>query len=237
MFEAFGLLLASSLLPTMLFYVAGMLLIKKLRLSRLAQFAGFFVAVVFSAIISLLLAEEPTNNSALNEVIIGSIAGSIVAILVLCVAGRRKHEEMHHASENTLASGVGLDSTAPKEAKGEDRKATGYLLIIVLVLIVFAGSISYSFYQNRLDQRLFPEEKVEVIDTHTTEEENLDSTTEHELSEDCSSDGFLDPLAPERTPDCQAALDRCAWKAAQMPTETGVRAGIAICKRRYPLNL
>ncbi len=93
MFHAFGLLLASALVPTMLVYSVGMLFIRRLRLTNLTQVAGLLIALIFTAILALIMAPEPTTQSASGQVMLASIAGSLAAIIIVALAGKRKPQQ------------------------------------------------------------------------------------------------------------------------------------------------
>jgi len=98
MFQAFTLLLAGALIPTMLIYGIGMLFLKKLRLTTLTQLAGLLIALVFTAITALVIAERPNVESAMNQIVVAAIAGSAASILLLSFAGRRKPREEESSS-------------------------------------------------------------------------------------------------------------------------------------------
>ncbi|MEH6519286.1 MAG: hypothetical protein V7742_21625 [Halioglobus sp.] len=93
MFDAFGLLMAGSLPATILFYAIGLLVIKRLRVTGLTQLVGLGVAVVFTAILALLMAEERTTNSALSEVNLAAILASIICVVGIAFIGKRKEPE------------------------------------------------------------------------------------------------------------------------------------------------
>ena len=90
MFYAFSILLAFMLPITALAYLFGLVLITKLHLTGLAKFVGFLIAWFSTALISLLMSEERTVNSAQNEMFPAALAGMLIGVLLIAVAGKRK---------------------------------------------------------------------------------------------------------------------------------------------------
>ena len=88
--QAFGLLLASALPATLLIYFIGALFLKRLKLTGVTIVVGFFAAWLITAVVGLLIADQPTAGSAMKLVVPAALVGSIIALIGIATAGKRK---------------------------------------------------------------------------------------------------------------------------------------------------
>lgn len=88
--HAFGLLLAEALPATLLIYFMGSLFLGKLKLTGVAIAVGFFAAWLITAVVALLIADQPTVNSASQVIVPAALVGSIIALISIATAGKRK---------------------------------------------------------------------------------------------------------------------------------------------------
>lgn len=89
-YDAFGLLLAGTLPATLLIYFYGSLFLKKLKLTGAAIAVGFFAAWFITAFIALIIADQPTLASATQSAVPAALVGSVIALVGIAVAGKRK---------------------------------------------------------------------------------------------------------------------------------------------------
>lgn len=90
MTRAFVGLLAFLLPSTVLFFFIGAIFLKKLKLTFSTFIFGFFVAWIVAAVVALVTADQPTVNSASENMISASLTGSIFALIGISVGGKRK---------------------------------------------------------------------------------------------------------------------------------------------------
>jgi hypothetical protein len=90
MLRAFVGLLAFFLPATLLFFSIGTIFLKKLKLTFSTFVFGFFVAWIVAAVVALVIADQPTANSARESMVSASLAGSIFALIGISVGGKRK---------------------------------------------------------------------------------------------------------------------------------------------------
>jgi len=95
--QAFGLLMASALPATLLIYFIGTIFLKKLKLTGATIGVGFVAAWFISSVIALLIAEQPTAGSAMESVVPAALIGSIIALVGIAAAGKRKPEKNEEA--------------------------------------------------------------------------------------------------------------------------------------------
>jgi len=88
--HAFALLLAAALPATLLIYFIGSLFLKKLKLTGITIAVGFLSAWLITAVVALLIADHPTTNSATQSVVPAALVGSIIALIGIATAGKRK---------------------------------------------------------------------------------------------------------------------------------------------------
>ena len=87
---AFAGLLAGVLPATILLYFVGSLFLKKQRLTGATIAVGFFAAWFTTAVIALIIADQPTADSAMQSAVPAALVGSIVALVGVATAGKRK---------------------------------------------------------------------------------------------------------------------------------------------------
>ena len=95
MIYAFFLLLVGVLPTVLIFYLVGVLLLKKLKLSKSALFLGFLSAWVLSALIALVFADSPTTQSALDGSFVSGVIGCVITLVGLSIAGKRTAPEQN----------------------------------------------------------------------------------------------------------------------------------------------
>lgn len=101
MVHAVALLMATALIPTMLMYGIGLLIVRGFRLSAGAQVFGFLAAWCGSTLIALFLAAEPNGASAQDAVIVASLIASVAALYAAAVVGKRHSGEARSKKSNT----------------------------------------------------------------------------------------------------------------------------------------
>lgn len=82
--------MALALIPTLLLYCIGLLVVKRLSLTGVTQFVGFLVAWGGAALCAMLIAKQPTVASAQQSIVLASLISSVVAIVGIAIAGDRK---------------------------------------------------------------------------------------------------------------------------------------------------
>lgn len=97
--QAFGLLLASAFPAALLFYFVGAAFLKRLRLTNVTIIVGFIAAWFASAVIALIIADQPTIESATQSVIPAALVGSLIALVGIVLAGRRKPAQTSEVSQ------------------------------------------------------------------------------------------------------------------------------------------
>ncbi|MDZ7642184.1 MAG: hypothetical protein U5J62_09200 [Desulfurivibrio sp.] len=90
MIKQFTFLLASVLPATLLIYFMGAIFLKKLKLTTGAIVVGFFAACFFAVVVALLIADQPTVNSAMQSAAIAAFVGSVIASIGIAMIGKRK---------------------------------------------------------------------------------------------------------------------------------------------------
>ena len=88
---------------TALAHIVDTILITRLRLTGMAKFAGFLVSWFSTAMISILMSQEPTVNSAQEEMFPAALEGTTIGILLIAIAGRRKSKDESSLSESENA--------------------------------------------------------------------------------------------------------------------------------------
>mgnify|MGYP000175682841 CR=1 FL=1 len=88
--HSFGLLLAGVLPASLLIYLIGTLFLKRLRLTGITKAVGFLVAWLVTAIVALIMAKEPSANSAMEVMGPAAFIGAVVGLLAIALAGKRK---------------------------------------------------------------------------------------------------------------------------------------------------
>jgi xanthine/uracil permease len=83
-------LLAYALPSTLIMYVLGSLVTYKIRLTKTTKIAGLFIAWILTAVTALLMADETTVLAAEQKIFPAAAIGSIIAIVGIALAGRRK---------------------------------------------------------------------------------------------------------------------------------------------------
>ena len=83
-------LLAQSLPATLVFFIIGSLFLKKFKLSKFTTIIGFFAAWFISVVVSVLIAERPTANSASQSIVLAALIGSIISLVCIAIGGKRR---------------------------------------------------------------------------------------------------------------------------------------------------
>lgn len=86
----FVFLLASVLPATLLIYFIGAIFLKKLKLTGATIVVGFFAAWLITAVVALIIADRPTVDSAMRSAVLAALVGSIIALIGIATAGKRK---------------------------------------------------------------------------------------------------------------------------------------------------
>lgn len=107
MSHALGLLMASALIPSVVAYGIGLLIVRRLRLLAIVQIVGFIAAWCLSALLALFLAKQPNIASAQESVVLAAFVASAMVLLAITATGRR-----HTDGDKTEGGGTGADSKA-----------------------------------------------------------------------------------------------------------------------------
>ena len=82
--------LASALPGTLLFFIIGVIILKKLKLTAITVVFGFFISWLISAFAAMIIADQLTANSSIQSVVPASFIGSIIGLVGIGIAGKRK---------------------------------------------------------------------------------------------------------------------------------------------------
>lgn len=81
---------AAALPGTLLFFFMGVIILKKLKLTAITVVVGFFIAWLISAVAAMIIADQATANSAIQSIVPASLIGSIIGLIGIGIAGKRK---------------------------------------------------------------------------------------------------------------------------------------------------
>ena len=97
MISAFGLLMASALPASLLIYLVGSIFLRSFKVAGPAIAIGYVAALVMSAVIALLIADQPTVESAMKSIAPAALIGSLIALVGVGIAGKRKRSSQDDA--------------------------------------------------------------------------------------------------------------------------------------------